>query len=74
MDPRESPSRTGSDPVSPDHRPAPPVARWARSLARFFQVEAAGGVVLLLCTVAALVLANSPWAARSPRSGRRESG
>ena len=30
-------------------------------LARFMRVEAAGGVVLLFCTVAALVLANSPW-------------
>ena len=29
-------------------------------LARFMRVEAAGGVVLLVCTIAALVLANSP--------------
>ena len=29
---------------------------------RFFQTEAAGGSVLLLCALAALVVANSPWA------------
>ena len=33
-----------------------------RPLARFLQTEASGGVVLLLCTAVALVLANSPWA------------
>jgi NhaA family Na+:H+ antiporter len=42
---------------------ARPAARWARTVARFFQVESAGGLVLLACVVAALVLANSPWAA-----------
>lgn len=30
--------------------------------ARFFQIEAAGGFVLLACTVIALIAANSPWA------------
>jgi NhaA family Na+:H+ antiporter len=29
---------------------------------RFFQTEALGGVVLLLCGIAALIVANSPWA------------
>jgi NhaA family Na+:H+ antiporter len=38
-----------------------PVGRWVRTVARFFQVEAAGGLVLLACVVVALVLANSPW-------------
>ena len=33
-----------------------------RSLARFFHVEAAGGVVLLVATLTALALANSPLA------------
>jgi NhaA family Na+:H+ antiporter len=42
---------------------ARPVERWVRTVARFFQVEAAGGLVLLACVLAALVLANSPWAA-----------
>jgi NhaA family Na+:H+ antiporter len=34
----------------------------AKPFARFFRVEAAGGAGLLLCTVTALVLSNSPWA------------
>jgi NhaA family Na+:H+ antiporter len=29
----------------------------------FFRLEAAGGILLMVCTVAALVWANSPWAA-----------
>jgi len=43
--------------------PKPPVERWARPFVRFLEIESASGVVLLLCTVAALGLANSPWAA-----------
>ncbi|MBY0232010.1 MAG: Na+/H+ antiporter NhaA, partial [Gemmataceae bacterium] len=39
-----------------------PVGRLVAPLARFFRIEAAGGVVLLACSVLALVLANSPWA------------
>jgi NhaA family Na+:H+ antiporter len=42
---------------------ARPVERWVRTVARFFQVESAGGLVLLACVLAALALANSPWAA-----------
>ena len=42
--------------------PDPPIRRLTRPLARFLRVESAGGVVLLLCTAAALVLANSPAA------------
>jgi len=33
-----------------------------KPFARFFHIEAAGGAILLLFTVAALVLSNSPWA------------
>ncbi len=40
-----------------------PLERWLRPFVRFLQVESASGIVLLICTVAALVLANSPWAA-----------
>jgi NhaA family Na+:H+ antiporter len=41
-----------------------PLARWvARPLASFLRVEAAGGLVLLVATVAALAWANSPWRA-----------
>ena len=43
------------------HLPKQPVARLTGPVARFMRVEAAAGVVLLLCAVAALVLANSPW-------------
>lgn len=38
------------------------VDRVTKPLARFLSIEAAGGAVLLLTTVASLVLANSPWA------------
>ncbi len=37
------------------------IHRITQPLARFLHVEAAGGVVLLLSTIVALVLANSPW-------------
>jgi len=36
-------------------------ARIRRSIERFFEVEAASGIVLLLATAAALAWANSPW-------------
>jgi NhaA family Na+:H+ antiporter len=38
------------------------VDRLTKPFARFLRVEAAGGAILLLFTVAALVLSNSPWA------------
>jgi len=39
-----------------------PLARFVgRPLARFLEVEAAGGVVMVVATIAALVWANSPW-------------
>jgi NhaA family Na+:H+ antiporter len=38
------------------------LARWVgRPVAAFLHVEVAGGIVLLIATVLALVLANSPW-------------
>lgn len=37
---------------------------WLRPVVRFLHVEAAGGFVLLACTVLALILANSPYSAR----------
>jgi len=41
-----------------------PLARFVvQPVARFLQVEAAGGVLLLAATIAALVWANSPWSA-----------
>jgi Na+:H+ antiporter, NhaA family len=38
-----------------------PLARFARPIARFLQVEAAGGLLLVAAAVVALVWANSPW-------------
>ncbi|MBI1904146.1 MAG: Na+/H+ antiporter NhaA [Planctomycetia bacterium] len=46
----------------PSRLPKAPVQRWMRPLRRFLEIEAASGVVLLVCTVIALVLANTPWA------------
>ena len=40
--------------------PVEPIDRVLDPIARFLHVESAGGVVLLLATAAALVLANSP--------------
>lgn len=51
-------------PAAQDHRdplPREPIDRLIGPLERFLHVEAAGGVVLLACTVCALALANSPW-------------
>jgi NhaA family Na+:H+ antiporter len=40
-----------------------PLARAAQPLVRFMNVEAAGGIVLVVATAVALVWANSPWSA-----------
>jgi NhaA family Na+:H+ antiporter len=42
--------------------PREPIHRILGPLARFLHIEAAGGVVLLGCTLLALILANSPFA------------
>jgi NhaA family Na+:H+ antiporter len=39
-----------------------PVERLLRPFQEFAKLEASGGILLLLCTVTALVWANSPWA------------
>src|SRR5262249_3687504 len=39
--------------------PVPPIDRLAKPLARFLEIESASGIVLLICTVLALALANS---------------
>jgi len=51
-------------PIRPDldRLPKEPVDRIIRPFARFLRIEAAGGAVLLVCAVIALVLSNSPWA------------
>ena len=51
-------------PTRPDRGPRRPlIERWARPIARFMQVEACSGLLLLACTALALVLANSAWSA-----------
>ena len=42
--------------------PAQPVTRWVEPLGRFLHIEAAGGAVLVVATLFALVMANSPLA------------
>jgi NhaA family Na+:H+ antiporter len=48
--------------VAPRTTSSPLVVRVLRPFQRFFETEAASGIVLLACTVAALAWANSPWA------------
>jgi NhaA family Na+:H+ antiporter len=43
----------------PNHLPVAPVQRLTRPLAKFLRIESASGIVLLVCTILALVLANS---------------
>ncbi len=42
--------------------PEQPIDRFLRPVARYMHVEATSGVVLLLCTLVALIAANSPFA------------
>ncbi|QJB55196.1 Na+/H+ antiporter NhaA [Pseudodesulfovibrio sp. zrk46] len=44
-----------------EERPLP-IRYLLASFNEFFKMEAAGGIALMICTVAALVWANSPWA------------
>jgi NhaA family Na+:H+ antiporter len=46
---------------STDKIPVPQVARWLVPVKRFLHIEATSGVVLMLCTLIALLIANSPW-------------
>jgi NhaA family Na+:H+ antiporter len=39
----------------------PPINKLILPFQSFIQAEASGGILLLICTVAALVWANSPW-------------
>ncbi len=48
-----------------NRRPAPfgtPIERLVRPFAEFADLESSGGILLILCTVVALLWANSPWA------------
>lgn len=48
-------------PASAEGRTSTPLDRFVASVLRFAQAESAGGLVLFVATVAALVWANSPW-------------
>jgi NhaA family Na+:H+ antiporter len=51
-------------PTRPDGGSTEPIiGRLAEPFAKFFKIEAAGGIVLLSCALIALGIANSPWAA-----------
>ncbi|MCC6881422.1 MAG: Na+/H+ antiporter NhaA [Verrucomicrobiales bacterium] len=51
-------------PTRPDGGSTEPIInRLTEPFAKFFKIEAAGGIVLLCCALIALGLANSPWAA-----------
>lgn len=39
----------------------PLIEPWLRPVVRFLHIESAGGMVLLACTLLALIVANSPW-------------
>ena len=41
--------------------PPTPLSPWLRPIQTFLRTEAAGGLILLACAVAAMVWANSPW-------------
>jgi len=63
MDPRaEATTEHDPNPVQLVGLPSRPVERWLTPIRRFLHIESASGVVLLACTVLALVLANSPLA------------
>ncbi len=50
-------------PRSGAYRRPTPILRLTAPIRRFLRIEAASGAVLLACTLVALLLANSPWAA-----------
>jgi NhaA family Na+:H+ antiporter len=58
-----APTREPNAGYIPPQRPHRPVERLLAPVARFLRVESASGLILLVCTLAALAGANSPWAA-----------
>ncbi len=57
----ESQAQPGRRSSYPNRLPEALVNRWMRPFVRFLKVESASGIVLLICTVVALAIANSPW-------------
>jgi NhaA family Na+:H+ antiporter len=58
-----APTRKPSAGRIPPRLPQRPVERLLGPLARFLRIESASGLVLLVCTLVALTVANSRWAA-----------
>lgn len=50
-----------SPPALPARLANAPVRKLMRPLSRFLEIEAASGMILVVCTVVALAIANSPW-------------
>ena len=50
-----------SMPLNLQRLPREPADRLTRPFARFLRIEAASGIVLLLCATVAMALSNSPW-------------
>ncbi len=48
--------------VLPIRAVPPAIELWVRPFVRFMQIEASGGLLLLACTIAALVISNTNWA------------
>ncbi len=48
---------------APANKPTTPIDRLVKPFQEFAKLEASGGILLIACTVIALVWANSPWAA-----------
>lgn len=49
-------------PASSKSLPDRPVQRWLVPVRSFLEIEAVSGILLLICTLTALAIANSPWA------------
>ncbi|WP_372725257.1 Na+/H+ antiporter NhaA [Novipirellula sp.] len=54
--------------------PEQPIDRFVRPVARFLHIEAASGVLLMLCTAFAIIMANSVWADSYLRFWKTELG
>jgi NhaA family Na+:H+ antiporter len=58
----QNPNPTPETDSIAERLPVAPIDRFLVPVKRFLHIEASSGVVLIACTVLALVLANSPWA------------
>lgn len=53
--------KSATHPGTPPSQAIPPAERFLSPIRKFTEKEASGGIVLLICTIIALVWANSPW-------------